>query len=87
MIMLLQGKTSTKDLLDKISSKLKDIESFNRDTQAWQKKVIGTLIAYFSVLYVLAIIFAYYNYYYDPEWQDIQSRLKLFTPFLVAPLM
>ena len=84
---LLQGKTSTKDLLEKITAQLKDIESFNRDTQAWQKKVIGTLIAYFSVLYFLAIIFAYYNYYNDAEWQDPQARLKLFLPFLVAPLM
>jgi len=83
----LWGKTSTKDLLEKITAQLKDIESFNRDTQAWQKKVIGTLIAYFSVLYFLAIIFAYYNYYNDAEWQDPQARLKLFLPFLVAPLI
>ena len=82
-----QGKNSTKDLLEKITAQLKDIESFNRDTQAWQKKVIGTLIAYFSVLYVLAIVFAYYNYYNDPEWQDVQARLKLILPFLVAPFM
>jgi len=81
------GKTSTKDLLEKITGQLKDIESFNRDTQAWQKKVIGTLIAYFSVLYVTAILFAYYNYYNHPEWQDIQARLKLILPFLVAPLI
>jgi len=87
LIAKLWGRKSTKDLLDKITSQLKDIESFNRDTQAWQKKVIGTLIAYFSVLYICAILFAYYNYYYDPEWQDFQSRLKLFTPFLVAPLI
>ena len=84
---MLQGKTSTKELLEKITSQLGDIEAFNRDTQAWHKKVIGTLIAYFSVLYFMAIVFAYYNYYNDPEWQDFQSRLKLLTPFLVAPLM
>jgi len=83
----LWGKNSTKDLLEKITAQLKDIESFNRDTQAWQKKVIGTLIAYFSVLYVLAIVFAYYNYYNDPEWQDVQARLKLILPFLVAPFI
>ena len=28
-----------KDLLGKITSELEDIKSFNRDTQAWQKKV------------------------------------------------
>ena len=83
----MQRKTSTKDLLEKITCQLKDIESFNRDTQAWQKKVIGTLIAYFSVLYIFGIVFAYYYYYNHPEWQDVQSKLKLLTPFLVAPLM
>ncbi len=83
----MQGKTSTKDLLEKITCQLKDIESFNRDTQAWQKKVIGTLVAYFSVIYILGIVFAYYYYYNDPKWQDIPSKLKLLTPFLVAPLM
>ena len=66
---------------------MKDIESFNRDTQAWQKKVIGTLVAYFSVIYILGIVFAYYYYYNDPKWQDIPSTLKLLTPFLVAPLI
>ena len=84
---VLQGKTSTKDLLEKISSQLGDIENFNRDTQAWYKKLIGYLLAYFAVLYFLAIIIVYYNYYYDPEWQDFRSRLRLLTPFLVAPLM
>jgi hypothetical protein len=83
----LWGKTSTKELLEKITSQLGDIETFNRDTQAWHKKLIGTLIAYFTVIYCMAIIFAYYSYYNDPEWQDIQSRLKLLTPFLLAPLL
>lgn len=83
----LWGKTSTKELLENITSQLGDIETFNRDTQAWHKKLIGTLIAYFSVLYCMSIIFAYYSYYNDPEWQDLQSRLKLLTPFLVAPLI
>lgn len=83
----LWGKASTKDLLEKITCQLKDIKSFNRDTQAWQKKVIGTLVAYFSVIYLLGIVFAYYYYYNDPEWQDIPSKLKLLTPFLVAPLI
>ena len=84
---VLQGKKSTKDLQEKITSQLGDIEAFNRDTQAWYKKLIGYLLAYFAVLYFLAIVIVYYNYYYDPEWQDFRSRLRLLTPFLVAPLM
>jgi len=81
------GKPSTKDLLERISVQLGDIEETKRDSQAFHKKLIGYLLLYFSALYFVAAIVAYFKYFHDPEWSDWLSQLKLFTPFLVAPLI
>lgn len=81
------GKPSTKDVLDKITAQLGDIEEFKRDTQAWHKKLIGYLLLYFSSLYFLAAAVVYFKFYHDPEWRHWSDQLKLFAPFLVAPLI
>ena len=85
--MIVQGKPSTKDVLEKITAQLGDIEEFKRDTQAWHKKLIGYLLLYFSSLYFLAAAVVYFKFYHDPEWRHWTDQLKLFAPFLVAPLM
>lgn len=81
------GKPSTKDVLERISVQLSDIEDFKRDTQAWHKKVIGYLLLYFSSLYFLAAAVVYFRFFHDPEWRHWSDQLKLFAPFLVAPLI
>ncbi len=63
------------------------LESSKRDTQAWQKKLIGYLLLYFSVLYLFAAGVAYFRFFHHPEWQDVSSQAILWLPFLVAPLV
>ena len=83
-----QGKKkSTKDTLEKIRDEIKDIEEFKLSTQAWHKKLIGYLLAYFSVLYLIAALVAYFKYFNNPAWRDFTSQIQLLTPFIVAPFM
>lgn len=56
-------------------------------TQAWHKKLIGYLLAYFSVLYLIAALVAYFKYFNNPAWRDFTSQIQLLTPFIVAPFI
>ena len=80
-------KPSTSDILEDIRTEIRSIDEFKRDTAAWHKKLIGYLLAYFSVLYLVSALIAYFRYYHDPAWRDFASQFKLMLPFLVAPLM
>jgi len=84
---LLWRKKSTRDILTKIGNDLHDIEEFKQSTQAWHKKLIGYLLAYFSVIYLVAALVAYFKYFTNPAWNDFISQLKLLTPFIVAPFI
>ena len=53
---LQRRKKSTRDVLTKIREDLEGIEEFKQSTQAWHKKLIGYLLAYFSVIYLIAAL-------------------------------
>ena len=74
-------------MLEKIRDQIRDIEEFNQSTQVWHKKLIGYLLAYFSVLYLLGALVAYLKFFNNPAWRDITSQIQLLTPFIVAPFM
>ena len=80
-------KKSTRDTLEKIRDDITNIEEFKQSTQAWHKKLIGYLLAYFSVLYLIAALVAYFKYFNNPAWRDIPSQLQLYIPFIVAPFL
>ncbi|TRY68903.1 hypothetical protein TCAL_04157 [Tigriopus californicus] len=80
-------KKSTPEVLEAIQGQIGSIQSFKRNTQASQRKVIGYLVAYFSVLYVLGVGVAYFKYYHHPDWQDWHSQLRLWIPILIAPIL
>jgi len=73
--------------LTKLRDDLLDIEEFKQSTQAWHKKLIGYLLAYFSVIYLIAALIAYFKYFSHPAWRDFTSQLQLYTPFIVAPFI
>ncbi len=74
-------------MLEKLQSEVSALESSKRDTLAWQKKLIGYLLLYFSVLYLAAAAIAYNRVYHQPEWQGFSAQALLWLPFLVAPFM
>ena len=74
----------------KIRKDLEVIEEFKQSTQAWHKKLIGYLLAYFSVIYLVAALIAYFKYFTNPVWREFSpfaSQLRLLLPFIVAPFM
>lgn len=80
-------KKSTAEVLDSIAEEIGGIEEFSRDTQAWHKKLIGYLLAYFSILYLVSACVAYFRYLGHKDYQDFVSQLKLMMPFIVAPVL
>ena len=84
---LWRRKKSTRELLLKIRNDLHDIEEFKQSTQAWHRKLIGYLLAYFSVLYLIAALVAYFKYYTNPAWSDFTSQFRLLAPFILAPFI
>jgi len=84
---LWRRKKSTRDALTKIRDDLQGIEEFKQSTQAWHKKLIKYLLAYFSVIYLLAALVAYFKYFTNPAWRHFTSQLQLLTPFIVAPFI
>jgi len=87
---LWRRKKSTKDVLTKIREDLEGIEEFKQSTQAWHKKLIGYLLAYFSVIYLIAALIAYFKYFTNPVWREFSpfaSQLRLLAPFIVAPFI
>ncbi len=87
MWLIIQRKKSTRDLLEKIRDEIAEIEEFKQDTQAWHKKLIGGLFAYFSLLYLVSALVAYFKYFNDPAWSDVRSQIQLMAPFIVAPFL
>jgi len=87
---LWRRKKSTRDVLTKIREDLEGIEEFKQSTQAWHKKLIGYLLAYFSVIYLIAALIAYFRYFTNPVWREFSpfaSQLRLLAPFIVAPFI
>ncbi len=82
-----QKKPSTKEVLEKLQTQVDALESSKRDTMAWHKKLIGYLLLYFSLLYLLAAVVAYFRFFHHPDWQGFTSQAILWVPFLVAPFV
>jgi len=84
---LWRRKKSTREVLEKIRDQISDIEEFNQSTQVWHKKLIGYLLAYFSVLYLIGALVAYLKFFNKPGWRDFTSQIQLLAPFIVAPFI
>lgn len=76
---------STMEVLTKLESDIKGIVEFKASTAQTQKKVVGHLVTYSIVIYLLVAIFAYFKLF--PAARTTQDQLVLLLPFLVAPLL
>ena len=59
--------------------------SLQASTVVWQKKVVGHLVTYSIVIYLLLAIFAYFKLF--PAVRDNKERLFLILPFLIFPFL
>ncbi|XP_068233004.1 endoplasmic reticulum junction formation protein lunapark-A-like isoform X2 [Palaemon carinicauda] len=76
-------KQSTKEVLEQIQKDVLDIQEYHIHTQQRQKRLIGSLVLYSIVLYLVAAV-VFYFYYFPPT---LQEQLLYATPFIVFPLV
>jgi len=78
-------KKSTMEVLTKLESDIRSIVEFKASTAQTQKKVVGHLVTYSIVIYLLGAIFAYFKLF--PAARTTKDQLLLLLPFLVAPFL
>ncbi|XP_050703971.1 endoplasmic reticulum junction formation protein lunapark-A-like isoform X3 [Eriocheir sinensis] len=76
-------KPSTKELLEKIQKDVEGIEEYRSHTQQRQKRLVGYLVLYSIVLYLIAALVCYFYYFPD----NLQHRLLYAMPFVVFPFL
>lgn len=76
-------KPSTKELLEQIQKDVEGIEEYRSHTQQRQKRLVGSLVLYSIVLYLVAALVCYFYYFPD----QLQHRVLYATPFVVFPFL
>ncbi|GFR30349.1 endoplasmic reticulum junction formation protein lunapark-A [Trichonephila clavata] len=78
-----RAKPSTKELLEDLEKEIETLEEYKRSTEVQQKAVIGSLIFYSVLLYVIvAAVFLFYSYPVTTK-----DRIVYAVPFLIFPLL
>ncbi|XP_069983349.1 endoplasmic reticulum junction formation protein lunapark-A isoform X4 [Penaeus vannamei] len=76
-------KQSTKEVLEQIQKDVLQIEEYGANTQQRQKRLVGSLVLYSAIFYLIAVA-VFYFYYFPPQ---LQERLLYATPFIVFPFL
>ena len=92
---------STMEILTKLESDINNISQFKvsdkidivlaaivysqASTVVWQKKVVGYLVTYSIVIYLLLAIFAYFKLF--PAVRNTKEQLFLIMPFIIFPFL
>ncbi|XP_047498345.1 endoplasmic reticulum junction formation protein lunapark-A-like isoform X3 [Penaeus chinensis] len=76
-------KQSTKEVLEQIQKDVLQIEEYGAHTQQRQKRLVGSLVLYSAIFYLIAVA-VFYFYYFPPQ---LQERLLYATPFIVFPFL
>jgi len=71
--------------LEVLEEKLQRLSKLKTDTLVWQKKVLGYLVTYSIVLYLIAAALAYFKFF--PEAKTRNEQFLLLLPFLVVPIL
>ncbi|KAK8729975.1 hypothetical protein OTU49_008416 [Cherax quadricarinatus] len=69
---------STKELLEQIQKDVAEIEEYRETTEQRQKRLVGSLVLYSIVLYLMAAVIFYFYYFPD----TLQEKLLYATPFI-----
>jgi len=78
-------KKSTLEELEKIETELTSLGKLKTETLVWQKKVLGHLVTYSILAYLIAALVVYFRLL--PSARDRKDQLILLLPFLVTPLL
>jgi len=78
-------KRSTLEELEKLEEELSSLGKLKTETLVWQKKVLGHLVTYSILAYLLAALLVYFHFL--PSARDRSHQLVLLLPFLVTPLL
>eukprot|EP00092_Neocalanus_flemingeri_P013660 GFUD01014733.1.p1 GENE.GFUD01014733.1~~GFUD01014733.1.p1 ORF type:complete len:444 (+),score=180.39 GFUD01014733.1:71-1402(+) len=76
-------KKSTLEVLEQLELDIDNISKFKASTVVWQKKVVGYLVTYSIVVYLLLAMLVYFKLF--PAAMTRQEQLLLLLPFLVFP--
>ncbi|XP_033208211.1 endoplasmic reticulum junction formation protein lunapark-B isoform X2 [Belonocnema kinseyi] len=76
-------KKTTIEVLEDLDKKIKDIEKYGLFTEQRHKKIVGTLIAYSVILYIIAALTCYF-YFFPTSPYD---QLIYVTPLLIFPIL
>lgn len=76
-------KPGTKDLLEDIEKKIRSINEYKHTKEKQQKRLVGALIFYSCLFYVLAAVITYVWYFPD----TLQGQLLCSVPLVAFPLI
>ncbi|GIY47015.1 endoplasmic reticulum junction formation protein lunapark-B [Caerostris darwini] len=78
-----RAKPSTKELLEDLEKEIEALEEYKRSTEVQQKAVIGSLVFYSVLLYIIvACVFLFYSYPVTTK-----DRIIYAIPFLIFPFL
>lgn len=78
---------STGELLQSLDVAINDAEEYQKTTQISQKRYVGYLMLFSSLVYLTAVVFGYF-YYYPKDFHEVGIRLVpvFLFPFLIYAL-
>jgi len=76
-------RQTTMEVLTKLEADMTKLSQFKASTVVWQKKVVGHLVTYSIVLYLMLACLAYFKLF--PAAQTRRDQVLLLLPFLVFP--
>uniref|UniRef100_A0A0K8R4V5 Endoplasmic reticulum junction formation protein lunapark n=1 Tax=Ixodes ricinus TaxID=34613 RepID=A0A0K8R4V5_IXORI len=76
-------KPGTKELLDDIEKKQKSIDEYKYSTERQQKRLVGALIFYSSLFYILCMVITYIWYF--PR--TVQGQVMCIVPLVLFPVL
>ncbi|CAL1283474.1 unnamed protein product [Larinioides sclopetarius] len=78
-----RSKPSTKDLLEDLQKEIEALEEYKRSTEVQQKAVVGSLVFYSILLYIIvACVFLFYSYPITTK-----DRIIYAIPFVIFPFL
>ncbi|KOC68357.1 Protein lunapark-B, partial [Habropoda laboriosa] len=78
-----QKKKTTIEILEDLDAKIKEIERYGHTTEQRHKKIVGTLILYSVILYIISA-FIFYFYFFPASLYD---QIFYIIPLLIFPIL